>query len=413
MGFITFIRGNIKLVLLVATLLLCLYATVLYLTVGQRGYDTVLTDLAVRFSEVKVSMSIHKLPPRDISNYYENYYVYFGPLSSLMLLPFVFIFGEKVPQVSLGVFSMIVSFICVYFISRKFKFEKVDSLWLSVFFVFSTVLFSSSVINITAYQVEALGVPFILLAITAYLYKRNAFFIGLFIALALLTRITLVGAVAFFFFEIFYKRFTIKQFVIMLLPVVMALGLIGAYNDRRFHSVLETGYKYNISKASDSIGKNHALGELNIIHIPANLYSFLIMAPEPIFLDSHKGDGFALQFPYMKANPWGVAIWFTSPLFLFLIARFKTNKYTLSAALTTFILSLPVFLWYSIGYAQFGYRYALDFLPFLFLVLLPCLFPKLTKIAIALIIVGVLFNLIYSISMWDMYPLFNIYPDRM
>ena len=107
MGFITFIRKHSKLVLLVATILLCLYTTVLYLTVGQRGYDTVLTDLAVRFSELKVSMSIHKLPPRDISNYYENYYVYFGPLSSLMLIPFVFIFGEKVPQVVLCAILMI------------------------------------------------------------------------------------------------------------------------------------------------------------------------------------------------------------------------------------------------------------------------------------------------------------------
>lgn len=411
MGFVTYFRKNVKLALLIVTLPLCIYATILYLTVGQQGHDTVLTDLAVRFSELKVSMSIHKLPPRDISNYFENYYVYFGPLSSLMLLPFVFIFGEKVPQVSLGVFSMIVSFLCVYLIALRFKFGKTDSLWLSTFFVFSTVLFSSSVINITAYQVEALGVPFILLAITTYLYKRNAFFVGLFIGLALLTRITLVGAVAFFFFEIFYKRFTVKQFIILLIPVVMALGLIGAYNNRRFHSVLETGYKYNISKASDHIKKNHELGEISPIHLPGNVYSFLIMSPEPLF---QKGtDGFALQFPYMKANPWGIAIWFTSPLFLFLILHFKKSKYTLSASLTALILSLPVFLWYSIGYAQFGYRYALDFLPFLFLLLLPCLSPKLSKVAIALIIIGVLFNLIYSISMWEMYPLFNIYPDRM
>ncbi len=400
---------NTKLILFVFISLFISYAIFQFLTVGQRGYDTVLTDLAVRFTEGKVSMSIHKLPPRDISNYYNNYYVYFGPLSSLMIMPFVYVFGEKVPQVSIGIFSMIVSFVAVYFIALKFRFEKLDSLWLSTFFVFSTVLFSSSVVNITAWQVEALGVPFILLAICTYLYKRNAFYIGLFLALALLTRITLVGAVAFFFFEILYKRFTIKQFIILLIPVVLALGLIGAYNDRRFHSVLETGYKYNISKAADHIGKNHALGEISLIHLPANLYSFLVMAPEPMFLDSHNGDGFALQFPYMKANPWGVAIWFTSPLFLYLITSFKKGKYTLSSAITALILAIPVFTWYSIGYAQFGYRYALDFLPFLFLLLIPCLGSRLSKTAITLIILGVLFNTIYAGSIFGNYPVFGIY----
>lgn len=409
MGFILKLRKNPRLVLLLLTIILCIYTTILYVTVGQRGYDTVLPDLSQRFLEGKVSMSIHKLPPRDISNYFENYYVYFGPLSSLMLMPVVLIFGEKTPQVLIGIFSMIVSFGAVYFISLKFKFSKVDSLWLSLFFVFSTVLFSSSVINITAYQVEALGVPFILLAICAYLYKRNAFLIGICIGLALLTRFTLMLAVSYFFFEMLQKRFTLKQFLILLIPVILAVGLLGAYNNRRFHSVLETGYKYNISKASDSLSKNHAYGEVNIIHLSGNLYSFLIMSPEPLFQKGN--DGFALRFPYMKANPWGIAIWFTSPLFLLLLLQFKKSKYTISASLTTVLLSVPVLFWYSIGYAQFGYRYALDFLPFLFLILIPCLSPKLTKVAIALIVLGILFNLIYSISMWEMYPLFNIYPD--
>lgn len=396
-----------RLSLLVALLLLCIYTTILYLTAGQRGHDTILTNLATRFTEGKVSMSVYRIPERDISNYYGNYYVYFGPLASLMLIPLVLIFGEQTPQVLIGVFSMIVSFAAVYFIARKFKFSKVDSLWVSVFFVFSTVMFSSSVINVTAYQVEALGVPFVLMALCAYLYKRNAFIIGFFIAAALLTRITLVGAVAFFFFEIFYKRFTVKQFIILLIPVVLALGLIGSYNQRRFHSVLETGYHYNITKATDNLKLNHAYGEVSIIHIPANLYSFLIMSPDPL-LKEHSQE-LTLKFPYVKANAWGLAIWFTSPLFLFLILHFRKSKYTVPAALTALILSLPVFMWYSIGYAQFGYRYALDFLPFLLLILIPCLSTKLSKTALILITVGVLFNLIYSVSMWGMYPLFNIY----
>lgn len=122
----------------------------------------------------------------------------------------------------------------------------------------------------------------------------------------------------------------------------------------------------------------------------------------------HK-DGFVFVFPYLKADPWGMAIWITSPLFLLLFFHFRKNKYTFSALTTTIILALPIVTYYSVGFAQFGYRYALDFLPFLFLLLLPSLQTKLSKLAIALIIIGVLFNCIYITSLWDVYPHFGIH----
>lgn len=408
MNVFSYLRTHGKLILFILLLLLSFYATFLYLTVGQRGFDTVLVKLSDQLIKHNTALSIYNLPPRDVANYYNNYYVYFGPLSSIILTPFVLVFGESVPQVSIGVFAMVVSFIVVFFIAKKFKFDSLDSLWLSLFFVFSTVLFSSSVINITAYQVEALGVPFILLAIWAYLAKKNPLLIGIFVGLAIMTRFTLMFAVVFFFMELFYRRISVKQFVLILFPVILAISFLGLYNYHRFHSVFETGYNYTISLKDPPISHNLKYKDISITHIPANLYSFLIMSPEPLL--KHNDGGFVLKFPYLKANPWGIAIWFTSPLFLSLPLQFKKGKYTISAISATIFLALPVMLWYSIGYAQFGYRYALDFLPFLFLILIPCLSPKLSKTALFLIAIGVIFNCIYIDSIWEIYPLFNIYP---
>lgn len=128
--------------LLVLTSLFCLYSTYLYLTVGQRGYDKVLSSLALQFTKLHVALPIYNLPIRDISAYYNNFYVYFGPLASILLMPGALIFGDNFPQVIIGVGSMLVSFVTVYFIAKYFKFSRFDSLWLSLFFVFSTVLFS-------------------------------------------------------------------------------------------------------------------------------------------------------------------------------------------------------------------------------------------------------------------------------
>jgi hypothetical protein len=408
MRVLSFLKRHSGTILFTLILLFSLYSTYLYLTAGQRGFDKVLSSLALQFSKGHIALSIYNLPIRDISAYYNNYYVYFGPLASILLMPGAFFFGDNFPQVTIGISSMIVSFITVYFISKKFKFNRLDSLWLSLFFVFSTVLFSSGVINITAYQVEALGAPFVLLAIWAYLSKKNPLLIGLFIGLATMTRITLMFSVIFFFVELLRKKLSIKQFAMILIPVILVFALLGAYNSRRFHSIFETGYNYNIAIKDFPIGENFKYGDVSIIHIPANLYSFLIMSPEPLLKDQN--GGFVLKFPYLKVSPWGVAIWFTSPLFLLLLTRFKRGEYSLSSGITVLVLALPVFLWYSIGYAQIGYRYALDFLPFLFLLLIPSLLPKLSKTAIILIIIGVIFNCVYTDSIWEIYPLFGIYP---
>ncbi len=407
MDLLTLFKKRKKELLLLATLLFCLYSSILFLTVGQKGHDDVLVILASQFLKWKLTLPTIGLPPRDIANYYSNFYVYFGPLSSLILMPFVFLFGKSFPQVSLGVFSLIASFLSVCLICLKQKFGKSDALWLGIFFTFSTVLFSSSVINITAYQVEALGVPFILFSLWAYFSGKKSLLTGLFLGLAVLTRFTLMLAISFYFFEFLQKRLSIKQLILICIPVILALGLLGVYNMRRFHSFSETGYNYSTTKEDLPIGANFKYGDKNIIHVPANLYSFLMLSPEPL---KAQDLGLVLKFPYFKFSPWGVAIWFTSPLFILLITKFKKGKYSVSAAAAAFFLSLPVFLWYSIGYAQIGYRYALDFLPFLFLLLLPSLSPKLTKTAIMLIIIGVIFNMIYTDSVWETYPLFNILP---
>ncbi len=179
--------------------------------------------------------------------------------------------------------------------------------------------------------------------------------------------------------------------------------MYGAYNQRRFHSFFETGYNY--SKATFPTSTNLQYGQYSLTHIPANLYSFLVMPPDPLQADN---SGFILKFPYLKANPWGMAIWFTSPLFLVLLYKFRKGKYTLSSAASFFVILIPVVTYYSIGFSQYGYRYALDFLPFLFLILLTSLNGKLNKKELVLIAIGVIFNCVYITSLWGVYPILGI-----
>lgn len=407
MKLIASFKKNLRAYLFVFLFLLSIFSVSVYLTSGQKNWDKSLVLLSEQFLRPKISIPISQdLPIGDISDYKHNFYLYFGPFPSILLMPFVAVFGKNVPQYLLGIISMVMSFIAVYLISKKFKFNKLDSLWLALFFVFSTVLFSLSVMNISAYQVQSLGAALLLLMLYEYFSRKRGLLIGILLGLAMMTRITLVLSFVFFIIEFLKKRLTLKQLTLICIPVLLAGVLLGLYNDRRFHSFFETGYNYNISLNTFPGSENLKHGMMSLAHVPANLYSFLIMPPQPLFAQPF---GFFLKFPYLTASNWGMAIWYTSPLFLMLLVRFRKNQYFLSALLTCVAISIPLLTYYSLGATQFGYRYALDFLPFLFLLLIPALSPKLSRAAITLIVIGVLFNLIYADSLFGIYPLLGLF----
>jgi hypothetical protein len=406
MNYLKSIKNNFRLLLFLFLLVFSIISSMLIMNVANRHvYDHHLSILAAQFAKLHTAIPPLDVPFGDVVNYKSTYYLYFGPLSSMILAPFTIFFGKNFPQVLLGIGSMISSFLIVFSISKIFKFNRVDALWISLFFVFSTVLFGIGIINISAYQVQVLGIPFILLGLREYFSKKRPLLIGIFIALAVLTRVTFVLSIVFFFVEFIYKRLSFKAFVLILIPLVFVGIILGAYNYRRFHSFTETGYALNTTLKSYPMSSNIKTGFFSIAHVPANIYSFLIMPPEPVLKG---GGGFVLEFPYLKVSPWGMAVWYTSPLFLLFLFKFKKGKYTTPSLLTIIALAIPSFTYFGIGYSQYGYRYASDFLPFLLILLYPLLSTKLSRTAITLITIGVLFNCIFLASLWDSYPLFGI-----
>src|SRR5581483_10006764 len=97
------LKNKSKSIIFAVILIFALVSTIIYLTIGQRGYDSVLVVLALQFLKWKIALPTTGLPIRDVADYYNNYYVYFGPLSSLLLMPFALIFGYSTPQVLIGV----------------------------------------------------------------------------------------------------------------------------------------------------------------------------------------------------------------------------------------------------------------------------------------------------------------------
>lgn len=377
---------------------------------GWFGIDKHFSLLAQSFLKNDLFLSPLNLPDGDFVDYLGRQYLFFGPLPSIILMPFVFVVGKNFPQINLSIASLVVTYIATFMLSRKLQFSKVSSFWLSNFFVFGTVLYFVGLINISAYIPQAVGTALFMLSLLEYFSKKRWLVIGLLVGAAGATRITLFGISVFFLLEIYRTRNKLdikKSLALFMIPVLFSMSMLAIYNFRRFHSVFETGYTKNVS-ILDKDYYNYKEGFFSPVHIPANLYSLLLMAPEPIKKEHVE---FVLQFPYLKANGFGMAIWFTSPLFLFLF-RAKKKPYVPSAATAIVFLAIPSLLYWGIGAAQFGYRYSLDFLPLLFLILTTSFKKELPLAAKIIITFGIIFNCFYMMSIWssyDPYPLLNMF----
>lgn len=401
------VRFNFSLIPPLLLLVFAVFCGFIIYRAAWFGIDKHFSLLAQSFLNNDLYLSPNNLPDGDYVDFKGKQYLFFGPMTSILLMPFVFIWGKNFPQMTLSIASLVITFIAIFLLTRKLKFSKADSLWLANFFVFGTVLYFVGLVNTSAYIVQAVGTTFVVLSLFEYFTKKRWFIVGALVAAAGATRITLFGMIFFFLLEIFRMRSKLdlrKSVIYFLIPIFFSIFMLGLYNFRRFNSVFDTGYTQNVS-VLDKDYYNYKLGWFSPVHIGANLYSLLIKPPEPIKKDYFE---FVLEFPYLKADGFGMAIWFTSPLFLYLLLA-KREAYTFSALFTLILIALPSLFYWGIGAVQYGYRYSLDFMPLLFLVLLSTFKKGLPNFAKVLIFGGILFNCFYMSSIWNSYPLLNFW----
>ncbi len=297
-----------------------------------------------------------------------------GVFPSILLMPFVALFslfnaffyqGYLQWLLVLGVMWF------VYKIAIHFKYTTEDSLIMAFAFCLSSVFIGVTSADASWYFAQVVTVFLLFWALYEYLTRdsKRWWLIGLICAFILLTRATATPILLFFVLEAWRRKQLFKNNIWLQLglPVFIGLLLIGLYNYLRFNSPFQGGYAqqllFPMSTASESQGL------FALVHVPSNLYAFLLAAPDMVFASSKT---WTLKFPYIKANIYGLSIFVTSPYFLYLFTqKLKAfdaqirNLLIAAAASAALVLS-----YFGIGLVQYGYRYSLDFLPELFIVFL-------------------------------------------
>jgi hypothetical protein len=306
----------------------------------------------------------------------------FPPVPAFILIPFITIF-KNISQQQVSIIFGSINTLLVYFLLKKYTNTK-KSVLLSIFFSFGTVAFWAAVIGTTWYFAHTVALTFLILSLI--LHRDEKYFLsGIFFAFAILCRYPILVGGIYFLLELYKKP---KKLIAFLSGAFIFIPIQLIYNYLRFGSIFDMGY-YEVYKQYISSNYPYTIrqlinpgtsyfGYLDIRNIPLHLFTFLFMPPT--IINSLK----------IVPSPYGMGIIFTTPLLFLALKPIFRSLEERNLFLGALFISFADFLHYTQGWVQFGYRFLLDFLPFLLIIL--ALRFKLKKIYLLLLIISIVIN---------------------
>lgn len=294
--------------------------------------------------------------------------------------------------------------------------------WLAALGAFGTLLFTLTIEGDFYYLAHLESTLLIFLALIEWHDRRRPFVIGLLIGLSALARPTLILAAIPFGLALLWEAkecleddfdesepwlgdgeleaddawtgvvptwasALVRPAVVFGLPLLGAVVVTGWWDWVRFGSITETGY--GIAWITGPLQVLRDQGLFSTTHVPTNLALFI-------------GGGYSIRdtFPWLVPSVEGQSVLLTTPALLIAVGaglRHRLNAVLWGAVIVT---AIPVFLYYGGGGANtYGYRYAMDFVPFLFVLVAIAMrerFGNLEKVLIALSVFFVCYGYVWQ-----------------
>lgn len=378
----------------VPTALFAFCALVYVLVLGERRLtpspDNHFVHLAMSFLEGQLSVLGDRAPgSNDWALFEGKWYVSFPPVPAVVILPLVAIWKERTLDRLFWAALAGVAPALLYVLLRALR-ERFDSgrRWgedvaLSLLFAFGTVFFFVAVQGAVWFAAHVVAVSLLMLYALFSLDAKRPLLAGLMLGLCFMTRPNTCVAVLLFTIEalrvarrsdapsadesaLVWKRIFVwlrgvrwsvfaKSAVLFAAPILFVGALAMWMNAARFHDPFEFGHRYLQIAWSARIER---WGLFNYHYLSKNLAVFLAALP---WLSAHA--------PYVTVSRHGLALWVTTPNLLWSLWPKSVNAtmvalFAASAAVCIFNL-----LYQNSGWVQFGYRFALDYMPFLFALL--------------------------------------------
>ena len=320
----------------------------------------------------------------------KKYYVSFPPFPSLLFLPFVAIAGLSANDVVLTVILAAFGPALLFLILCRLRARgdsvrsESDDLWLTAMFGVGTVFYYSSVMGQVWYTAHVVSIVLCGLFILAALDVKRPLVAGILLGALVLTRPQMGFWGVFFLYELWRaKKPWLRPLLLCALPVLM-WGVAGAwFNYARFHSLTEFGHFYLNVRWTDRIQR---YGLFNFAFLPRNLSAAFLLTPK-----------FLANKPFFQISWHGQSMLLTTPALIYLIWPKRREPLHTALWLCVAPIALMSFLYQNDGWVQFGYRFSIDYLLGLLLLLAVGGRPM-TRMWKALIVFGIVVNLFGAIT---------------
>jgi hypothetical protein len=336
-------------------------------------------------------------PPTWLNEFvpFENYYYSVFPFGSVLtIMPFAVLrtIGIVSEMPAALISALTASGVCLFLIliSAHYKYPRRKRILLSTAILFGSWMWT----NLAMAGAWHLALGFAMLgelgAIYYTIYNRRPLLAGIFFALAFGNRTEILLTAPIFMFLLFRqaiqrsdvdtlgndkvesksearniklensitdRRLQIANLAkFCAVPFLLGIATL-VYNYLRFHSFTDFGYA-RIPGVLDEPWYRY--GIFSVWYLPLNIQEMLVTPWKRV-----------ANFPFIVPTGFGGSIWWSSPFILFTLrfgARDKILKYTAWVAIA--ILTLVLWTHGNPGGWQFGYRYAMVLLPWMFVILL-------------------------------------------
>jgi hypothetical protein len=339
-------------------------------------------------------------------------YVSFPPFPAVVMLPSAALGGRAgndiIPTLLLAALILPLTLLVLRRLARAGLSQRSvrDDLWLVAALAFGSVVFFSAVQGKVWYTAHVVGLVLALLYCWASIEASHPAIAGLALGAASLTRTAMAFMVILFLREAWrihggreawrtdhraMLRALRRPLALFFAPLAAFAAAGAAYNIARFGAATEFGHSYLDVRQQAQI-EQYGLASLH--YLGRNLAVAFTLLPDLL-----------PRPPYVQISGHGLALWFTTPVLLYLLWPRDRGPLHTTLWLCVAAVALPSLLYQNSGWVQFGYRFSLDYLALL-IMLLAIGGRPLTWLARALIIAGIAINLFGALTFdraWQYY----------
>jgi hypothetical protein len=237
------------------------------------------------------------------------------------------------------------------------------------------------------YFSHVVAVVFLWLLLLALLREPPAAFLaGVALSAAIGSRVSLLLAVPVLAGFLWHRARSLRPVFLFGLGLLPLLSLNGAFNAARYGSPWDNGQAIAMAQNRDPVF-DPARGLFHWSYVPRNAAVHFLGLPDLL-----------PRFPWVVPDRMGMSLLLTTPAVLYAF-RARRGPLTLAAWAVVLLLMLPSLFFFFTGWTQFGWRYSLDFFPFLLLLIVLGFRERVSGLAWTLIGAGVLVNL-WGVVTW-------------